>query len=73
MPEETVVLKVFATDTDAKMDRDVLNDEGITAFIFKDDGGGMEPQLRRTRGVHLVVKPVDAERPPRILEPLLSI
>ena len=49
MPEETVVLKVFATDTDAKMARDVLNDEGITAFVFKDDGGGMEPHLQRTR------------------------
>ena len=45
MPEESVVLKVFATDTDAKMARDVLNDEGITAFVFKDDGGGMKPHL----------------------------
>ena len=73
MPEETVVLKVFATEIDAKMARDVLNDEGITAFVFKDDGGGMEPHLQRTRGVRLVVKPADAERAHKILAPLFSI
>ena len=73
MSEETVVVRVFATDTDAKMARDVLNDEGITAFVFKDDGGGMEPHLQRTQGVRLVVKPVDAERAHKILEPLFSI
>jgi hypothetical protein len=73
MPEETVVLKVFATEIDAKMARDVLVDEGITAFVFKDDGGGMEPHLQRTNGVRLVVKPGDAERAREILEPLFSI
>lgn len=71
MPEKTVVLKVFATDTD-KMARDVLNDEGITAFVFKDNGGGIEPHLQRTREVRLVVKPVDAERAHKILEPLFA-
>jgi hypothetical protein len=73
MPEETVVLKVFATEIDAKMAQDVLKDEGITAFVFKDDGGGMEPHLQRTRGVRLVVKPDDAKRARKILEPLFSI
>ena len=73
MPQETVVLKVFATDMDAKMARDVLNDEGITAFVFKDDGGGMEPHLQRTFGVRLVVNPGDAKRARKILEPLFSI
>jgi len=73
MAEETEVLKVFATEMDAKMARDVLNDEGIKAFVFKDDGGGMEPHLQRTRGVRLVVKPGDAERARKILKPLFSI
>lgn len=72
MPE-TVVLKVFGTEVDAKMAQDVLVDEGITAFVFKDDGGGMEPHLQRTRGVRLVVNPGDAERARKILEPLFSI
>jgi hypothetical protein len=73
MPDETIVLKVFSTEIDASMARDVLQDEGINAFVFKDDGGGMEPQLQRTNGVRLVVKRVDAERARQILEPLLSI
>ena len=73
MPEETVVLKVFTTEMDAKMARDVLGDEGIKAFVFKDDAGGMEPHLQRTNGVRLVVNRVDAERARKILAPLLSI
>ena len=73
MPEETVVLKVFATEMDAEMARDVLKDEGITASVFKDDGGGMEPHLQRTGGVRLVVKTVDADRARKILQPLFSI
>ena len=70
---EDVVIKIFNTEGDAKMAKDVLKDEGVTAFVFKDDGGGMEPHLQRTRGVRLVVKPVDANRAHKILEPLFSI
>jgi len=73
MPEETIVLKVFATEIDATMARDVLRDEGIEAFVFKDDAGGMEPHLQRTFGVRLVVNPGDAKRARKILEPLFSI
>jgi len=32
----------------------------MQAFVFKDDAGGMEPQLQRTNGVRLVVNSVDA-------------
>ena len=71
MPEE-IVLKVFATEIEAKMARDVLKDEGITAFVFKDDSGGMEPHLQRTGGVRLGVNATDAERAQKILEPLFS-
>jgi hypothetical protein len=69
---EEVVINIFNNETDAKMARDVLKDEGITAFVFKDDGGGMEPHLQRTRGVRLVVKPCDAERARKTLEPLFA-
>jgi hypothetical protein len=69
---EDVVIKIFNTEIDARMAQDVLKDEGVTAFVFKDDGGGMEPHLQRTRGVRLVVKPVDVERAHKILEPLFS-
>jgi hypothetical protein len=71
MPEETIILKVFVTDLDANMAQDILQDDGIKAFVFKDDAGGMEPHLQRTNGVRLVVKRVDADRARKILEPLL--
>jgi len=71
MPEETVVLNVFVTEIDANMAQDILQDDGIKAFVFKDDAGGMEPHLQRTNGVRLVVKRVDADRARKILEPLL--
>jgi outer membrane lipoprotein SlyB len=73
MSDETIVLTVFNTEMDAGMARDVLRDEGIEAFVSKDDGGGMEPHLQRTNGVRLVVRRDDAERARRILKPLLSI
>ena len=55
------------------MAQQMLQDAGVMAFVFKDDGGGMEPHLQRTNGVRLVVKRGDAERGRRILEPLLSL
>jgi len=73
MTEEEVVLKVFSTEIDATMAKDVLQDVGVKAFVFKDDGGGMEPHLQRTNGVRLVVSRADAERAQEILKPLFSI
>jgi hypothetical protein len=71
MREETIILKVFVTEMDANMAQDILQDDGITAFVFKDDAGGMEPHLQRTNGVRLVVNRADADRAQKILEPLL--
>ena len=70
---EEVVLKTFANEIDAGMAQQMLQDAGVKAFVFKDDGGGMEPHLQRTNGVRLVVKRADAEPARKILEPLLSI
>jgi len=72
MSEEVVVLKVFTNDLDAAMARDVLQDEGVTAFVFKDDSGGMEPHLQRTNGVSLMVNAADAQRADQILRTLTS-
>jgi len=71
MPEETIILKVFVTEMDANMAQDILQDDGIKAYVFKDDAGGMEPHLQRTNGVRLVVNRVDADRARKILAPLL--
>lgn len=61
MSEEVVVLKIFDNELDAEMAQQMLQDAGVRAFVFKDDAGGMEPQLQRTNGVRLVVNRADAE------------
>jgi hypothetical protein len=72
MSEEIVILKVFATEMDAVMARDVLSDEGVRAFVSKDDSGGIEPHLQRTNGVSLKVNAADVEHAYQILRTLIS-
>ncbi len=68
MSDEPVVVKTFSNETDAEMANQVLQASGVRAFIFKDDAGGMEPQLQLTGGVRLVVTRSDAERAREILQ-----
>jgi hypothetical protein len=70
MSDETVVIKTFSNETDAAMTQQMLTESGVRAFIFKDDAGGMEPQLQLTEGVRLVVNRADAERAHEILQSL---
>jgi Putative prokaryotic signal transducing protein len=70
--EELIVIKTFSNETDAAMARQVLEDSGIRAFVFKDDAGGMEPHLQRTTGVRLIIDRAAAERARVILQTLNS-
>ena len=73
MPDDVVILKMFSSEIEAGMAQQVLQEGGVSAFVFKDDAGGMEPHLQRTVGVRLLVKHTDAERANRMLEALDSI
>ena len=68
MSDEVVVLKTFNNEIEAGMAQQVLQEAGMTAFVFKDDAGGMEPQLQRTNGVRLVVNSIDARRAHKLLK-----
>ena len=68
MSDEVVVLKTFNNEIEAGLAQQVLQEAGMTAFVFKDDAGGMEPQLQRTNGVRLVVNRIDARRAHRLLQ-----
>ena len=68
MSEEVVVLKTFKNEIEAGMAQQVLQEAGVTAFVFKDDAGGMEPQLQRTNGVRLVVNRADADHAHKMLK-----
>ena len=69
MSEEMVVLKIFSNEIEATMAQEMLQESGVKAFVFKDDVGGMEPQLQLTGGVRLAVNRTDAERAHQILKP----
>lgn len=68
MSNEIVVLRVFDNEIDARMAQQLLQGEGVATFVFKDDGGGMEPHLQRTIGVRLMLNRVDADRANDILK-----
>lgn len=72
MSQELIVLQVFITEIDANMARDILQDEGLKAFVAKGDGGAGKPNLQSTNGVRLMIHPTDVERARKILRPLLS-
>ena len=73
MSDDVVVLKTFSNEIEAGIAQQVLQNGGVSAFIFKDDAGGMEPHLQRTSGVRLLVNRVDAESAQKILEAPISI
>jgi len=68
MSDQVVVLKTFNNEIEAAMAQQVLQEAGMTAFVSKDDAGGMEPQLQQTNGVRLVVNLVDARRAHKLLK-----
>jgi len=68
MSDEVIVLKTFNNEIEAGMAQQVLHEAGMTAFVFKDDAGGMEPQLQRINGVRLVVSRFDARRAHKLLK-----
>jgi hypothetical protein len=70
MSDEVAIVGMYGNELDAIMAQQVLAESGVTAFVFTDDAGGMEPQLQRTSGVRLVVRRADAERAVEILKTL---
>ena len=72
MSDDVVVLKVFNNEIDAAMAQEALQQAGLSAFVFKDDAGGMEPHLQRTHGVRLIVNRAEAEQAHQLLTTLIS-
>lgn len=67
MSDEVVILEVFNNEVDARMAQDELQKVGVRAYVFKDDGGGMEPHLQQTIGVRLVAPRAQAELARQVL------
>lgn len=73
MTEEVTILKNYSSEIEAGIAQQILIENGVRSFIFKDDAGGMEPHLQRTNGVRLLIDCLDTERANEILEELVSI
>ncbi|MEO8166672.1 MAG: DUF2007 domain-containing protein [bacterium] len=69
MEENKVVVGEYENEIDAEIAKGHLESSGITAFIIKDDGGGMFPSLQNSDGVRLVVAESQKEKAGKILNP----
>ncbi len=56
MPSETAVVGRFPYRHEAEIAAGYLNDAGIVAAVFADDGGGSEPALGWVRPARLTVR-----------------
>ena len=61
-------VKTYNSEIDANLAKTVLESEGIFSSVFKDDLGGMRPDLSLTLGVRLMVRKADLERAKQILD-----
>ena len=66
--EKKVVVGEYENEIDAEIARGHLEASGITAAIFKDDGGGMFPSLQNTDGVQLLVSESQGEKARKVLQ-----
>ncbi|MCE2395801.1 hypothetical protein J4G02_14585 [Candidatus Poribacteria bacterium] len=67
MSDDLVILHIFPSETEANIVRSMLDAEGISAALFKDDAGGMHPHLQPTRGVTRKVRDSELKEAQTIL------
>jgi hypothetical protein len=68
MAQEYVVVRRFATEVEAELARAILESNGISAAVLRDDGGGMLPAMSVMSAVRLVVAPEDADAAHEVLD-----
>lgn len=68
MEEKQVVVGNYENEIDAEIAKGHLEASGISAAIFKDDGGGMFPSLQNTEGVQLTVSESQREKARNVLQ-----
>lgn len=61
MPDSPVVVATYTVIYEAEIAQSRLEEQGIDAFVSRDDSGGMDPYLQLTRGVRLLVRRREAE------------
>ncbi|HEO65742.1 MAG TPA: DUF2007 domain-containing protein [Spirochaetes bacterium] len=72
MSSKLIVLATFTNEINAEIVRAKLEANGINSFVFKDDCGGMEPQLQLILGVQVLVDSEDIEKAKKLLRKVKS-
>ncbi len=62
-----VKIKTCSSRHEAELAKGLLSVNGINAFIFADDFGGIQPALSFSTGVQLLIKEDDVEKAKEIL------
>ena len=57
----------YATEVEGRLGQAALAAAGIESYLKYEDAGGMYPFMQQTEGVHLLVKPEDAEEAKAVL------
>lgn len=63
-----VVIGSYSTEVEAQIGQAILESNGISSIILRDDAGGMLPSLHILKAVRLAVLEEDVEEAKRILE-----
>jgi len=70
--ENTIVIRTYMNEFEAEIAKGALDEEGIPAFISKDDEGSMIPALDFSSGVKLHVFEKDINKADEIIKSLES-
>jgi len=68
MPMAIVIVGRYQTEVEAQINQAVLESNGISSIILRDDAGGMLPSLHILAEVRLAVQEEDAEEAKALLE-----
>jgi Putative prokaryotic signal transducing protein len=68
MPENAFVVRTFQNSIEAEFARAVLDANGITSMLLRDNAGGMLPFLDVMHPVRLVVRQMDVDTAVRLLD-----
>jgi hypothetical protein len=67
MTDELVAVRTFESRIDADMAKEILEQQGIQAYVSADDAGGLDPALQLVQGARVIVRQQDLEEASRVL------
>ena len=72
MTNDKRIIAEYDNAVEAEIAKGQLESAGIPSFVFKDDAGGIYPQLQYASGVYLVVRESDYDEAHNILSEIES-